>query len=161
MIKKFLLSIVIIFAFANLTKAQSFYDFTLDDLNGDDVTLSELLKKGPVMLSFWATWCAPCKDEMKYMNDIWAKYKDKGFTYLAVNNDNQKSLSKVRSYISANGYEFPVVLDTDEKIFEAYQGSGHPFSVIIGMDGTIKARHLGYVPGDEVKFEEEIKANLN
>jgi cytochrome c biogenesis protein CcmG/thiol:disulfide interchange protein DsbE len=161
MIKKYFLAIIIVFAFANITKAQSFYDFTLEDLNGDDVTLSELVKKGPVMLSFWATWCAPCKDEMRYMNDIWAKYKDKGFTYLAVNNDNQKSLSKVKSFISANGYEFPVVLDTDQKIFEAYQGSGHPFSIIIGTDGEIKARHLGYVPGDEVKFEEEIKANLN
>lgn len=161
MIKKLLLSAIFIFVFANLSKAQSFYDFTLQDLDGNDVTLSELIKKGPVMLSFWATWCAPCKDEMKYMDVIWQKYKDKGFTYLAVNNDNQKSISKVKSYISANGYEFPVVLDTDEQIFEAYQGNGHPFSVIIGTDGTIKARHLGYVPGDEVKFEEEIKANLN
>jgi len=46
------------------------------------------------------------------------------------------------------------VLDADQKVFESYQGNGHPFSVFISQDGKIVAQHLGYVSGDEKKFEE-------
>ncbi|MBK7252677.1 MAG: TlpA family protein disulfide reductase [Ignavibacteria bacterium] len=45
--------------------SQNYSDFTLQDLEGNDVKLSKLLEKGPVMISFWATWCSPCKEEMK------------------------------------------------------------------------------------------------
>ncbi|MEO6694110.1 MAG: TlpA disulfide reductase family protein [Ignavibacteria bacterium] len=140
--------------------SQSYNDFTLSDLDGNEVSLSKLLEKGPVMISFWATWCSPCKEEMKKIYPVYEKYKDQGFTYLAVNQDNQKSISKVKSFINANGYSFPVVLDPDKKIFEAYSGIGMPYSLIISKNKNIFAKHLGYVTGDEVKIEEEIKEVL-
>ncbi|HRE40366.1 MAG TPA: TlpA disulfide reductase family protein [Ignavibacteria bacterium] len=158
--RKYFLILFITLIVSNYSFAQNYTDFTLSDLEGNEVKISELLKSGPVWLGFWATWCTPCKEEMKYMNQLWNKYKDKGFTYVAVNNDDQKSLSKVKSYIGANGYEFPVVLDADQKVFESYQGNGHPFSVFISQDGKIVAQHLGYVSGDEKKFEEEIIGQL-
>jgi thiol-disulfide isomerase/thioredoxin len=110
------------------------------------------------MISFWALWCVPCKEEMKKMNPIYNKYKDQGFEYLAINQDNQKSIAKVKSYIMANDYDFTVLLDTDTKIFEAYGSSdlGIPYSLLINSDKEIVAKHLGYVTGDEVKIEEEI-----
>ena len=151
-----LLFVMLGFLFANNAKSQTYYDFTLTDLNGDDVSLSELLKNGPVLLGFWATWCSPCKEEMKYMQEIYDKYKEKGFTYLAVNTDSQKSLSKVKSYISSKGYTFPVVLDTDEKIFNAYLGEGMPYSLLITQDKEIVAKHLGFIVGDEGKIEKEV-----
>ncbi len=154
--KKFALLVVLMVFFAGNARSQSFSDFTLQDLDGNDVSLSKLLEKGPVFLSFWATWCSPCKDEMKEMQKIYEKYKDQGFTYLAVNTDSQKSLSKVKSFISSKGYTFPVVLDTDEKIFEAYQGEGLPYALLINTEKEIVAKHLGYLPGDEQKIEKEI-----
>jgi peroxiredoxin len=151
-----LITIILSFFFVNSARSQSYYDFTLQDLDGNDISLSELLVNGPVFLSFWATWCSPCKEEMKYMQEIHNKYKNKGFTYLAVNTDSQKSLSKVKTYISSKGYSFPVVLDTDEKIFEAYQGEGLPYSLLIGMDKKIIAKHVGFLSGDEVKIDKEV-----
>ncbi len=140
---------------------QTFNDFTLQDLEGNDVKLSKLLEKGPVMISFWATWCSPCKEEMKKMFPVYEKYKDRGFTYIAINQDNQKSVSKVKSYINANGYSFPVVLDPDKSVFESYSGVGIPYSLLISKDRKIISKHLGYVTGDEIKIESEIKNALS
>lgn len=153
--KLFVLVILLLLPFASYS--QSYNDFTLPDLDGNDVNLNKLIEKGPVMISFWATWCTPCKEEMKKLQPVYEKYKDQGFTYLAVNQDNQKSLAKVKSFINANGYTFPVVLDTDKSIFEAYNGIGMPYSLLIDMNKKIVAKHLGYVTGDEVIIEKEIK----
>ena len=158
--KKIIVVILFLLILPLKSFSQSYYDFTLPDLDGNDLSLGKLLEKGPVMISFWATWCAPCKEEMKKLQPIYEKYKDQGFTYLAVNQDNQKSISKVKSFINANGYTFPVVLDPDKQIFEAYSGIGMPYSLIVSQNKNIFAKHLGYVTGDENKIEEEIKAVL-
>lgn len=150
------LAVILFMLIAGRGIAQSYNDFTLPDLDGNDITLNKLIEKGPVLISFWATWCTPCKDEMKKLQPIYEKYKDQGFTYLAVNQDNQKSVAKVKSYISANGYTFPVVLDLEKAVFEAYGGIGMPYSLLIDSDKNITAKHLGYVPGDEKKIEQEI-----
>lgn len=154
----FLAAVFILFPIASFS--QTYNDFTLTDLESNDVSLSDLLKKGPVMISFWATWCTPCKEEMKKLQPIYEKYKGEGFTYLAINQDNQKSVSKVKSYINANGYTFPVVFDPDKKVFEAYLGAGIPYSLLISPQKKIFAKHLGYVTGDEHKIEEEIQEVL-
>lgn len=157
--------LIIVFLFLLLIPVKSFSqyfnDFEKEDLLGNEIKLSKLLEKGPVMISFWATWCAPCKEEMKKMQPIYEKYKDQGFTYLAINQDNQKSISKVKSFINANNYTFPVVLDLDKHIFEDYNGIGLPYSLIINSDKKITAKHLGYITGDEVKIEKEIKDALS
>ena len=98
---------------------------------------------------------------MKKLFPVYEKYKDRGFTYLAINQDNQKSVSKVKSYINANGYSFPVVLDPDKSVFESYSGVGIPYSLLISKDKKIISKHLGYVTGDEIKIESEIKNALS
>ena len=157
-----ILLLVAIF-FTKNVNAQVYSDFTLPDLDNNDVTLSSYLDKGPVMISFWATWCGPCKEELKKMQPIYEQYKDKGFTYLAVSCDNQKSISKVKSFITSNNYTFPVVLDFEKKVFEAYGGREDdlPYFVIVSKDKQILYSHLGYKTGDEQTIEEEIKSALN
>ena len=159
--KKISALFIFILILASLSKAQTYSEINSEDLNGNAISLANLVEKGPVMISFWATWCTPCKDEMKKMNDIYEKYKAQGFTFLAINQDDQKSVSKVKSYISAKNYNFPVILDTDKKIFEAYSGESMPYSLLINKNKEIINKHNGYLPGDEVKVEEEIKALLN
>jgi len=162
---KKILILIAVFILANLPlKAQNYSDFSISDLSDNDVTLSKLLEKGPVLISFWASWCEPCKEEMRLTNMIYEKYKDKGFTLLAVNEDNQKSLSKVKAYIEAKGYNFVVGLDTDRKVYEAYWGNQDlqlPFSVIINKNKEIVSKHAGFLPGDETKIEEEVLSALN
>lgn len=158
--KLILLSLIVLFLPVK-SFSQYYNDFSKQDLEGDQVTLSKLLEKGPVMISFWATWCAPCKEEMKKMQPLYEKYKSQGFTYVAINQDNQKSISKVKAFISSNEYTFPVVLDIDKKIFQDYLGVGLPYSLIIDKNKKIIAKHLGYITGDEVTIEKEIKDALS
>jgi peroxiredoxin len=152
------LSIILIIAVLSLTKVtfgQS-YDFNLEDLNGNTVTLTGLLEKGPVMISFWALWCVPCKEEMKIMSDVYNKYVDSGFIYVAMNQDSPKSSAKVKSYIESKEYKFIVLLDTDGHVFENFGGQNLPFSVLINKKGEIVKTYTGYVPGDESKIENDI-----
>ena len=67
-------------------EAQAAPDFTLEDADGNEVTLSKLKGK-VVLLNFWATWCGPCKIEMPWFADFQRKYKDRGFTVLAVSSE--------------------------------------------------------------------------
>lgn len=160
---KKILGLVILFLFQSaLSFSQSYTDFETDDINGNQIKLSSYVGKGPVMLGFWRSWCPSCKEEQRNMQIIYEKYKDKGFSYIGVNIDNQKSVSKVKSYVSTMGFTFPVVLDTDKKIFEMYNGSEDavPYYLIIGKDKKIFSTHLGYKTGDEKMIEEEITTAL-
>jgi len=160
-LKKLIAGIFLVMIFCVNINAQTYYEFTSTDLDGNEVSLSKLLDKGPVLIGFWATWCSPCKEEMKEMQKIYDKYKAQGFTYLALNQDNQKSLSKVKPFIESHSYTFPVAFDTDQKIYEGYSGGEDiPYSILIDKNKNIVAVHRGYLSGDEKKIEAEIKALL-
>lgn len=158
--KKFILTIVLILFFSVKFSFSQSYDFDLQDLNGNSVKLSSLLAKGPVLLQFWATWCVPCKEEMKGLNDIWGKYKDAGFTYLAVSIDDQKTISKVKPFIESKGYKFTVVFDSDKNVFSTYGGQDPPYSLLLSKTGDVLKTYTGFLPGDDIKVEEDIKAAL-
>jgi len=157
--KKLALFIFLVFIL-NSSFAQT-YDFDLNDLDGNSVKLSELMQKGPVFVQFWALWCAPCKEEMKVLNDLYGKYKDSGFVYVALNQDSPKSSAKVKSYIESKGYKFPCLLDADLKVFEQFGGQNLPFSVFVGKNGDILKTYTGYILGDEIKLEQDIKSSLS
>ena len=150
---------VLAFAFTAQTYSQG-YDFDLNDLEGNSVKLSELTKTGPVFVQFWATWCVPCKEEMKVLNELWNKYKDSGFVFVAVSIDDQKSLSKVKPYIESKSYKFPVLYDTDKNVFSSFGGQDPPFSVFVDRNGSIFKTYSGYMQGDDAKLDKEIKEAL-
>lgn len=136
------------------------FDFNLEDIEGNSVKLSELLKKGPVFLQFWATWCVPCKEEMKVLNELWGKYKDSGFVFVAISTDDQKSISKVKPYIESKSYKFTVLYDTDKNIFSNFGGQDPPFSVFLDRNGNVFKTYSGYIQGDDSKLENDIKEAL-
>ncbi|MBN8585615.1 MAG: TlpA family protein disulfide reductase [Ignavibacteria bacterium] len=150
---------VLAFAFTAQTYSQG-YDFDLNDLDGNSVKLSELTKTGPVFVQFWATWCVPCKEEMKVLNELWNKYKDSGFVFVAISIDDQKSLSKVKPYIESKSYKFPVLYDTDKNVFSSFGGQDPPFSVFVDRNGSIFKTYSGYMQGDDAKLDKEIKEAL-
>jgi len=133
----------------------------LKKLNGKSVMLYNYLKEGPVLINFWATWCSPCKKEMVYLDQFEKEYKDKGFSILCVSTDSQKSLSQVRSYIRSKKYTFEVFQDPNSQTFKKLNGNIMPTNILINKDGKILWRHYGYLPGDEIDMEKEIRSALN
>ena len=133
----------------------------LNPLMGKKIKLGNYLSNGPVLINFWATWCAPCIKEMPYLDQFEKKYKDKGFSVLAVSVDNQKSLSQVRSFIKTKKFSFDIFLDPNMQIFKKLNGNLMPTNVLIDKSGKVVWRHYGYLPGDEKKMEEQILNVLN
>jgi len=133
----------------------------LTKLNGRTVSLSEYLKKGPVLINFWATWCSPCKKEMVYLDKFERKYKDEGLSILSISVDSQKSLSHVRSYIRANDYIYDVFLDPNRQVFKKLNGNLMPTNVLIDTEGKVLWRHYGYIPGDEENMDLQLRSALN
>jgi cytochrome c biogenesis protein CcmG, thiol:disulfide interchange protein DsbE len=157
--KILILPLVLFFLFSSKSFTQG-YDFDLQDIDGNSVKMSELLKKGPVFLQFWATWCVPCKEEMKVLNELYTKYKDSGFVYVAVSIDDQKTSSKVKPFIESKGYKFITVFDSDKSVFSNYGGQDPPFSVFVDKKGNVIKTYSGYIQGDDAKLETDIKNAL-
>lgn len=113
-------------------------DFTLKNLSGDDVSLSDYKGK-IVLLNFWATWCSYCDKEMPDLQKLSKENDD--LVILAVDVMEDKAL--VEEYIKKGGYDFEVVLDADGEIAKTYVVGGYPTSYFIDEEGLL----IGAVPG--------------
>ena len=156
---KLTLLILILFLFIDLP-AQNKTNFTITTLKNKKVELEKLYSKGPVLISFWALWCEPCKEEMRHLNQIYKKYKDNGFTILGINQDSPKSVSKVRAYVASHKIDFPIALDPDFQYLQKMNGQSIPYLLLFDTDGKIVYKNVGYLPGDETKLENEIRKLL-
>ncbi len=131
-------------------------DFELETISGDEVALSDFLGNGPVLINFWATWCKPCVEEMKYYQEIYDKYKERGLTLLAISEDNERSVAKVIPYIRSNNYNFTVLLDPDNSVARDYYVRVVPHTYVLDKNGNIVFSHSGYKKGDEKEVEKII-----
>jgi len=136
-------------------------NFSLKKINGRTVKIGEYLNDGPVLINFWATWCAPCKKEMVFLEKFENEYKKEGFSVLSISIDSQKSLAQVRSYIRINNYSFDVFLDPNMQVFKKMNGNLMPTNILLDKKGNIIWRHYGYLPGDEKNMNLQIRSALN
>lgn len=132
-------------------------DFTLKSLTGETVRLSSL-KGQVVMLNFWASWCAPCRQEMPLLNKIHTDYHKAGFTLLGINLDDQTSAAQ--EFLKSTPVVFPVLLDSKGKVAELYKNTAMPSSYFIDKKGNFVHLHQGYRPGEEETYRKVIKKLL-
>jgi peroxiredoxin len=128
-------------------------EFTLPNLDGDDVALSELLEDGPVIVDFWATWCKPCIKAFPDLQEIFDKYRNCGLNVLAISIDGPKSMSRVGSLIKSKGNTFEVLLDPGQKVARKFHVTSVPRTVLVNTDGTVAYAVTGYRPKNHEELE--------
>ena len=116
-------------------------DFTLEDMQGNKVSLSDFKGK-IVVVNFWATWCPPCIEEMPSMEKLHQKFKGEDFVLLAVNVE-EDSRSIVERFLKKNPFTFPVLLDQDAVVQQLFGAYRFPETIIINRQGEIVTRVVG------------------
>jgi peroxiredoxin len=115
-------------------------DFLLESLDGAELRLSDL-RGQPVALNFWATWCAPCRKEIPQFVNAYARFRDQGLVIVGVNMEEGKSIAQ--RYVDDYGMEFPVVIDVDGEVGDAYRLLGLPVTVFIDRNGVVTSVYTG------------------
>ena len=119
-------------------------DFTVTDGEGREVSFSELYGR-PVVVNFWASWCPPCVDEMKYFQEAYTEYGDR-VSFMMVNLLSRgETVDTAKKFIERNMYDFPVYYDTSAEAAEAYQISSIPMTVFVNPEGEIVSGYIGCI----------------
>lgn len=131
---------------------------TIDGTNFQTQTLNEISGK-PVVLSFWATWCIPCLNELSAINDNLDEWKkDSKFEFYAIAQDDSRTAKKVPALVSGKGWDFNVLLDKNQDLKRELNIMNIPYTMVI-KDGKIIYRQTGYVAGNENDLYKIIKEN--
>ncbi len=115
-------------------------DFTAQDENGDDVTLSSYFGK-PIVLNLWASWCSPCKNEMPYFEQAYKENED--IQFLMVNMTSGDDINDAKEFIKKEGYTFPVLFDVNGEAGYVYQAQSLPMTIFIDENGNMVTYGVG------------------
>lgn len=129
----------------------------LKDMDGNAVNTASLELDGPMIISFWATWCSPCKRELNTIHDLYVDWQDEtGVTLVAVSVDDEKTKNSVPMYVNGKGWEYIVLMDVNGDFKRAMGVNNVPHTFLVDKDGNIVYSHNNYAPGDEDELYEEL-----
>ncbi len=140
--------------------AQELPSTQIKDLNtSKKVAFSDIVEKGKVtVISFWATWCIPCKKEIKNIAKVlpdWKKEAD--FNFVSISIDESRAEGVARTYAISQGWNFPYYIDVNADLKRSLNFQSVPFTCIIDKTGKIVFRHTGYEEGGEAEVLAKIK----
>jgi len=131
----------------------------LKDLDGNVVNSSDFSNDGePIVISFWATWCAPCKKELNAIHEVYEDWQDEtDVKVIAVSIDDARSATRVKPYVDGQGWDYEVYIDSNQDFKRALNVNNVPQTFLLNGEGEIVWTHSGYNPGDEEELLEEIE----
>ena len=132
-------------------------------LDGGFINIQEIEnKENPIVISFWATWCKPCKKELNNIAEVYEEWQDEtGVKLIAISIDDTRSMGKVAPYVNSADWDYEVYLDPNGDLKRAMGVSTVPHTFLLNNKNEIVWQHRGYVEGDEDKLLEEIKNITN
>jgi cytochrome c biogenesis protein CcmG, thiol:disulfide interchange protein DsbE len=126
----------------------------LKDINGKTWNTGDISNDGkPIVISFWATWCSPCKKELNTIHEDYVDWvEETGVKLIAVSIDDERTRSRVAPYVDSKGWEYDVLLDPNGEFKRAMGVNNVPHTFVIDGTGKIVYSHNNYAPGDEDKL---------
>ncbi len=131
----------------------------LKSLDGKTVSSSKFSNDGkPMVISFWATWCSPCKKELNTIADVYSDWqKETGVKLIAISIDDSKSSANVKPYVDSKGWEYENYLDVNSDFKRAMNVNMPPHTFIVDGKGNIVWQHVGFKEGDEAAYIEALR----
>jgi len=124
-------------------------DFTLQDIEGNPVTLSEFRGK-TVIIDFWATWCPPCLFQVPELNKLWQAHRARGDVVVIGVSVDVDGVEIVRPWIEEQGVEYTIVLGSVE-LAEQFGALGFPTLAVVKPDGSVDSLHVGLIEYDTLE----------
>lgn len=135
--------------------------FSAPLLSGKAYDFSEVLGKKPVVLTFWASWCAPCIEEAPQLQRMFEMYAPKGVAFAAVSIDEPDDYPTLRTLVADKALTYPVPLDPRGEILATYaDGASIPLTFVLSRSGDVVYRHHNFEAGDEIALKAAIEAQL-
>ena len=131
----------------------------VQSMDGKKVNSTSWTNNGkPIILNFWATWCAPCKRELNSIAEKYADWqKQTGVKMIAVSIDDARSMNRVAPYVNGQEWDYDVYLDPNGDLKRALNVQNVPHTFLLDGNGNIVWQHNNYEPGDENELFEQVK----
>ncbi len=160
-----LILLLAIFSISTFATAQNDVKKTLPDvsiknLDGESVNIQKYAQDGKItVISFWATWCHPCKRELDAIADLYPDWQEAyDVELVAITIDDARSMRKVKPMVETKGWEYTILSDVNEDLKRSLNFQTVPMTFLLDQEGNIVYEHSSYTPGDEYELEDKIKA---
>lgn len=158
--KKIILSaIAIVFSISTYAQARTLPSIDVKTLDGSSINIQEIENDGnPIVISFWATWCKPCKKELNNIAEVYEEWQEEtNVKLIAISIDDARSISKVSPYVNSTDWEYEIYLDSNSDLKRAMGVSTVPHTFLLNSKKELIWQHKGYVDGDEDELYEQIQ----
>ena len=134
-------------------------DVEVKTLEGQTVNIKDQIKEGQMtVISFWATWCAPCKLELDAIAEIYEDWKaDYDMSLIAVSVDDARAAAKIGPMVAEKDWPYEVLNDANQEFMRKLSFQSIPYTILLNQAGEIVYTHTGYLPGDEEELEQQMQ----
>ena len=154
------LAAIALFSTLSIAQSRTLPSVDVKTLDGSNINITEIENDGnPIVISFWATWCKPCKKELNNISEVYEDWQDEtGVKLVAISIDDTRSMAKVAPFVNAScDWDYEVYLDPNGDLKRAMGVSTVPHTFLLNSKKEIVWQHKGYIDGDEDELYEQIE----